>query len=355
MTECDISTLRLQSFSRRNLMPLYPNAANFSSFNQRQECKSWNWRTQEVEFQNYAQATGGGFPAGGIEGPFLLPAGTRLWRMDDKPAVLAPDDFVSPWWCLRDEHPLSPHFRKGRGLENTMLESIRLNIDFEVYARMCSCVKIHWNGMDKLQLAYVKRPVMALWGQFEPMALVDFPELPNPQATPQARPRAFREPGRGRALGFAGDETDRTAALADVDKAVARARKKTRRLVIINKFKRANMEHLLRTGAELEERERLNKPENMLGSDAEGRPIKSYQLFIPGLTGSLVHYTSSHLSSSVVFAHFRDIDRLTGGHLTYDDHFHLNQGGGNQAIEITYEFTEFTRGFGPEGEGTTSV
>lgn len=296
------------------------------------EVRAFNRATSSLDWMPFQQATEGGFPDGKIKGPFHLPAGTRLWRFDDKHAQLDPAGIVSPWWCLRDNYKTGP-FSEGKSLTYCMWDAIIKNISFETYARVAACVKMHWNGMTKLQLAYLKNDAYALWGEFQPMSLVDVPQdsLPGNDAavpsggrprsdavvTPGGRPRsdAVVTPGgrpisdattvpRGRPRSNAVG-SDSPSEFQDWR---GRIQKFARRLQVYNRFVEDGYAHLFRTGIGDDERQRLEDPANMLGS------IKGHQLWIPNLKGCNIEYTRQHLkmTDGIVWAFLTspDPDRL---------------------------------------------
>lgn len=67
---------------------------------------------------------------------------------------------------------------QGKSLRHCILDSIGKNISFETYARLTVCVKMHWNGMTRHQSATLTDDALALWREFQPMSLVDFPQPP---------------------------------------------------------------------------------------------------------------------------------------------------------------------------------
>lgn len=120
-----------------------------------------------AQWQGYQQATGGGFNKGGIEGPYLLPAGMELWKLSQN-AVGGGDRGLSEWWCARKP------FRQQTGDLKRSVEEAALNgVPLHVYVRVASCVKINWNTLDNLQIIRLNSPVKALWGKFAPMNLVE--------------------------------------------------------------------------------------------------------------------------------------------------------------------------------------
>ena len=125
------------------------------------EKRKFNWKN----FRNDSSATGGGFQK--VHGPFVLPAGMKIWKLTQNPLGLG-DQKVSPWWCARD-----PYKEQQHGIEHEIATAIINSVPFNIYVRVASCVKVEWNTLDKLQVIKLQQPAKALWGKFEPMHVHD--------------------------------------------------------------------------------------------------------------------------------------------------------------------------------------
>ena len=151
----------------------------------RKRVYAWNPATQRETWQSYLQATGesprdgnvSGFNYGvnGILGPYLLPAGTKLWRLgwdniETKVESNGGDGIISPWWCAQQRTGF-PMNQQSEGLKEAMENAIFNGIPLDMYARIASCVKLEFNTLDNLQMCELRQPAYALWGKFRPLPL----------------------------------------------------------------------------------------------------------------------------------------------------------------------------------------
>ncbi|MCH2160684.1 MAG: hypothetical protein MK085_02300 [Phycisphaerales bacterium] len=148
----------------------------------RRRVKAWNQAAQTDIWQSYLQATGesprdgnvSGFNYGvnGILGPYLLPAGTKLWRLggDNIKTRIESDGNMSPWWCAQHRTGF-PMNQQSEGLKEAMENAIFNGIPLDMYARIASCVKLEFNTLDNLQMCELRQPAYALWGKFRPLPL----------------------------------------------------------------------------------------------------------------------------------------------------------------------------------------
>jgi hypothetical protein len=94
-----------------------------------------------------------------------LPSGTRIYRFDEQNAPER-DGIISGWWSLFDSRFVNQMSAKD------IYETACLNeISFSLMTRYFSAVKLEWNDLINYVEVTLQKPVVAFYGQFEPMAL----------------------------------------------------------------------------------------------------------------------------------------------------------------------------------------
>lgn len=123
------------------------------------------------QWLHYEQATQGGFPEGGIQGPIILPAGMELWKVTSFD-LKEGDELLSEWWSAK-----TPFKEQTTDLQYSIEEAALNGIPLHVYVRIAGCVRVEWNTLNKLQIIRLKKSVKALWGEFREMPVTKADEI----------------------------------------------------------------------------------------------------------------------------------------------------------------------------------
>ena len=93
-----------------------------------------------------------------------VPAGTKLFKLNDKGLVNPFNGKVTPWWS-----PIEPFLDDKKGALATYQDAIDQNMDMSQIVRHLSSVCIDWNELTEFQQIRLNEPAKAFWGTFNPM------------------------------------------------------------------------------------------------------------------------------------------------------------------------------------------
>ena len=96
-----------------------------------------------------------------------LPAGTKIFRLDNKDAPEHPDrKLVTPWWSFVD-----PCMEDKEGAKGRYEQAVLSGLDMSCMVRYMSAVKLEWNDLNNYVEVMTCCELTAFWGEFAPMTL----------------------------------------------------------------------------------------------------------------------------------------------------------------------------------------